>query len=139
MQLYSQGVDLDPDNHILFSNRSAAYLKINERGKVRRQDAKGYVNQFVACDISSAVVVQALKDAEKLMEMQPEWPKSFSRKAAAQHALTRYEAAMETYREGLLLFPDDKALKDGLKAAEEVRARPLLLEILCAMAREGRA
>lgn len=54
------------------------------------------------------------------MELQPEWPKSFSRKAAAQHALTRYEAAMETYREGLKLFPQDKSLKDGLKAAEEV-------------------
>lgn len=33
---------------------------------------------------------QALKDAEKLMELKPDWPKSFSRKGAAQHALTRY-------------------------------------------------
>ena len=35
-------------------------------------------------------VQQALKDAEKLMELKPDWPKSFSRKGAAQHALTRY-------------------------------------------------
>lgn len=34
VQLYTQGLDIDPDNHILYSNRSAAYLKINERGKV---------------------------------------------------------------------------------------------------------
>ena len=28
---------------------------------------------------------------------------------------------MDTYREGLRRFPEDKALLDGLKAAEEVR------------------
>lgn len=27
---------------------------------------------------------------------------------------------MDTYREGLKLFPEDKALVDGMKAAEEV-------------------
>ena len=30
------------------------------------------------------------------------------------------QAAMDTYREGLQLFPEDKALVDGMKAAEEV-------------------
>jgi hypothetical protein len=32
--LYTQGLDIDPDNHVLYSNRSAAYLKDQERGKV---------------------------------------------------------------------------------------------------------
>lgn len=92
--LYTQGLDIDPDNHVLYSNRSAAYLKEQERGK-------------------------ALKDAEKLMEIKPDWPKSYSRKGAAQHALTRYALAIETYQDGIALFPTDKALVDGLKAAEE--------------------
>lgn len=39
VQLYTQGLDIDPDNHILYSNRSAAYLKINERGKVSKSTA----------------------------------------------------------------------------------------------------
>ncbi|EWM23747.1 stress-induced protein [Nannochloropsis gaditana] len=65
LALYTQGVAIDPDNHVLYSNRSAAFLKESERGK-------------------------ALKDAERLMEIKPDWPKSYSRKGAAQHALTRY-------------------------------------------------
>jgi len=32
------------------------------------------------------------------------------------------QAATETYEAGLRLFPDDKALQDGKKAAEEVSA-----------------
>ena len=35
ISLYTQGIDIDPDNHVLYSNRSAAYLKEQERGKVR--------------------------------------------------------------------------------------------------------
>jgi len=32
----------------------------------------------------------------------------------------RYEAAIDTYKAGLNHFPNDNALKDGLKAAQEV-------------------
>lgn len=59
---------------VYFSNRSAAYLKLG--------DAKS----------------KALKDAEKCMELAPEWPKSFSRLGAAQHALRRFDAAVQTLK-----------------------------------------
>lgn len=57
-----------------FSNRSAAYLKLG--------DAKS----------------KALKDAERCMELAPEWPKSFSRLGAAQHALGRFDGAVQTLK-----------------------------------------
>lgn len=59
---------------VYFSNRSAAYLKLG--------DAKS----------------KALKDAEKCIELAPEWSKSFSRLGAAQHALGRFDAAVQTFK-----------------------------------------
>lgn len=47
---YTQAIALDQDNHVLFSNRSAAYAK---QGK--------YQN--------------ALEDAEKTVSIKPDWPK----------------------------------------------------------------
>lgn len=50
IQLYTEAIDLDPENHILYSNRSAAYAK-----------AKKYDS--------------ALTDAEKTVELKPDWAK----------------------------------------------------------------
>lgn len=50
IQLYTEAIGLDPDNHILYSNRSAAYAK----------DEK--------FDL-------ALTDAEKTVELKPDWAK----------------------------------------------------------------
>lgn len=50
IQLYTEAIDLDPYNHILYSNRSAAYTK-----------AEKYE--------------LALTDAEKTVELKPDWAK----------------------------------------------------------------
>lgn len=59
---------------VYFSNRSAAYLKVG--------DAKS----------------KALKDAERCMELASDWSKSYSRLGAAQHALRRFDAAVQTFK-----------------------------------------
>ncbi|KAE9033958.1 hypothetical protein PR001_g9935 [Phytophthora rubi] len=95
VEMYTRALELDPDNAVYYSNRSAAYLAMG--------DARG----------------KALKDAEKCIELKPDWWKGYSRKGAAEHALLRFDAARATYNEGLKLEPDNASL---LRAAEEAYA-----------------
>ena len=88
---YSRGLSIDPDNHVLYSNRSAAYLKMG--------DSKS----------------KALHDAEKCIELQPKWSKGYSRLGNAQQALRRFETAIETYSLGLELEPNNKSLSVSLE------------------------
>jgi tetratricopeptide (TPR) repeat protein len=92
IDMYTRAIELDPDNAVYYSNRSAAFLA--------QGDSRG----------------KALKDAEKCIELRPEWWKGYSRKGAAEHALQRYDAARATYNQGLKLDPDNQSL---LEAAEE--------------------
>jgi tetratricopeptide (TPR) repeat protein len=88
---YSRAIELDPRDKVFYSNRSAAYLKLG--------DSKS----------------KALKDGEKCVELDPSWPKAYSRLGAAQHALKRYDAAVNTFREGMRLDPDNSGLKEALR------------------------
>jgi DnaJ homolog subfamily C member 8 len=95
VEMYSRAIELDPDNAVYYSNRSAAYLALgDERGS-------------------------ALRDAEKCIALKPEWWKGYSRKGAAEHALLRFDAARATYQMGLRCDPDNASL---LQAAEDAYA-----------------
>ena len=64
VNLYSEAILIDPNNHVLYSNRSAAYAKLAK-----------YEN--------------ALKDAERAVEIKPDWAKGYSRKLSALSFLNR--------------------------------------------------
>jgi len=50
VQLYTEAIVLDPSNHILFTNRSAAYSKLQQHSK-------------------------SLDDARRAKDINPKWPK----------------------------------------------------------------
>ncbi|XP_078592118.1 stress-induced-phosphoprotein 1-like isoform X2 [Branchiostoma floridae x Branchiostoma japonicum] len=90
IRLYGEAIKIDPNNHVLYSNRSAALAK-----------ASNYE--------------LALVDANKTVELKPDWVKGYSRKGAALSFLGRYEEAKMAYEEGLKLDPENQQLKDGVK------------------------
>eukprot|EP01138_Halocafeteria_seosinensis_P014815 gb/GECG01015123.1/.p1 GENE.gb/GECG01015123.1/~~gb/GECG01015123.1/.p1 ORF type:complete len:579 (+),score=129.83 gb/GECG01015123.1/:1-1737(+) len=96
---YNKAIELDPSQHVFFSNRSAAYLS--------KGDAQN-----------------AFEDANKCVEIQPNWPKGYSRKGAALHALGRYDEAITTYDEGLKQDPNNDSLKSGKEEVLKAKNAP---------------
>jgi len=92
--LYTQAIEIDPDNHVLYSNRSAAYMKTDSKSK-------------------------ALKDAERCVELAPEWTKGYNRLGVAQQSLKRFDAAMDSFKKGLQLEPSNTTLWSALSACQE--------------------
>jgi len=69
---YSQAIELQPENEILFSNRSAAHL-------------------------SKGDAAAALADGERCVQLKATWPKGHGRIAAAYHKMGQYDDACMAY------------------------------------------
>lgn len=100
IKFYTEAINLDPSNHILFSNRSAAYAKVNN-------------------------YEQSLKDAEQTISLKSDWPKGYSRKGAALELLEKYDEAIVTYQEGLKIEPSNSLLNDALAKCKESSSQPM--------------
>jgi tetratricopeptide (TPR) repeat protein len=92
---YTAAIELDPDNHVLYSNRSAAYMKI----------------QYIS---------KALRDAEKCVALAPTWVKGYNRLGVAQQSLNRYKDAINTYENGLKIDGNDESLWILLRKCQEL-------------------
>ncbi|KAL2472458.1 Hsp70-Hsp90 organizing protein 3 [Abeliophyllum distichum] len=95
---FTEAINLAATNHVLFSNRSAAYASLNKFS-------------------------EALSDAQKTVELKPDWSKGYSRLGAAHVGLHSYNDAVSAYKKGLEVDPNNEPLKSGLTDAEAALAR----------------
>ena len=104
---YTNALSLDPANHILLSNRSAAYLANGEKSK-------------------------ALSDARDCIDANDAFTKGYSRLAAAMISLGRWGEAKNAYGTVLKREPENAAAKKGMAdcRAREVAANRAEMERL---------
>ena len=98
---FTQAIELDPSNHVLYSNRSGAYASLKDWQK-------------------------ALDDATKTTEIKPDWAKGWGRKGTALHGEGDLVGASDAFDEALKLDPNNAQAKSGLEAvkrAVEAEAR----------------
>lgn len=90
---FTEAISLAPDNHVLYSNRSASHASLHN-------------------------YADALADAKKTVELKPDWSKGYSRLGAAYLGLQDYIEAVTSYKKGLDIDPNNDALKSGLADAK---------------------
>ncbi|PTD11267.1 Heat shock protein sti1 [Fusarium culmorum] len=91
---FTEAIAIQPENHILYSNRSAAYAS--------KKDWE-----------------HALQDAEKTTEIKPDWAKGWGRKGAALHGQGDLLGANDAYEEGLKHDANNAQLKSGLASVKK--------------------
>lgn len=84
VDLLKKAIKLDPQNHIFFSNRAAAYMALEQYDK-------------------------ALADAEDCIRLQPNWAKGYSRKGAALFRMDKLAGARDAFEQGLQLDAQNAA------------------------------
>ena len=96
---FTSAINLDSENHILYSNRSAAYA--------------GLKNFNLALD-----------DANKCIQLNKNFVKGYSRKGLALFNLKKYDEAKNVYEEGLKLDANNEQLKEGLNETNNALKGP---------------
>ncbi|NXQ35732.1 TTC28 protein, partial [Alaudala cheleensis] len=90
--LYNEALGVDPQNCILYSNRSAAHMKLQQYDK-------------------------ALDDAIKARLLNPKWPKAYFRQGVALQYLGRHADALAAFASGLAQDPKSLQLLVGMVEA----------------------
>ncbi|EFX03578.1 heat shock protein sti1 [Grosmannia clavigera kw1407] len=103
IEKFTEAIAIDPSNHILFSNRSAAYASKKDWD-------------------------HALEDAEKTTTLKPDWAKGWSRKGTALYGKRDLVPAYEAYKEGLKIDPNNAGMKNDLASVERAMDAELRTE-----------
>ncbi|KAK1406625.1 hypothetical protein QVD17_42095 [Tagetes erecta] len=97
IRYFTDVINLAATNHVLYSNRSAAYASLNQYS-------------------------EALTDAQRTVDLKPDWSKGYSRLGEAHHGLRQYEEAVSAYKKGFKVDPNNDTLKSGLADAQSAQA-----------------
>ncbi|KAK6431261.1 Hsp90 cochaperone [Oleoguttula sp. CCFEE 5521] len=101
VEKFTQAIEQDPTNHVLYSNRSGAYASLKQYEK-------------------------AAEDGTKCTELKPDWSKGWGRKGTALHGTGDLVGATDAFEEAVKLDPANASAKSGLEAvkrAVEAEAR----------------
>jgi len=98
--LYSEAIELEPENHTLYSNRSAAYKSCKQ-------------------------LAEALADAEKCIALKADWPKGYVRQGSVYVVQKKLDEAEAAYKEGLAKCTEKAALRRALDALDALRIASL--------------
>ena len=97
LECYSKAIELDSNDPILYSNRSLMHSNLNE-------------------------FESALIDADKAIEINPNYSKAYLRRGKALEGLGRNEEALNTYHSGLEKDNNNVQLMDAIKKLEKIQS-----------------
>src|SRR5574343_808361 len=94
IDLYTKGLDLNPRSAILYANRSASQLKLENYGL-------------------------AEQDATKAIECDPNYIKGYYRRGSAHFSMGKFKDAINDLKTVCQRFPNDKDAKQKFEAAKK--------------------
>lgn len=86
---YTHAIKIEPRNHTLYSNRSLAFLRMDQ-------------------------YYHAMEDAYKVIELKPDWPKGYFRKGEIEFKTEHFNEALASYKQGLMMDSDDTGLQEAV-------------------------
>lgn len=100
LEHYSKAIELSPDSHVLYSNRSAAHASLQQWQ-------------------------QALEDADKCISLKPDWARGHGRRGAAYEGLGERTQAKAAYEVGLVLDPGNLAFATAIRGLTIAPSPPM--------------
>jgi len=101
LDCYSKAIEIDPNNQILYSNRSLMHCNLGE-------------------------FQEALEDADKAISIKPDYGKAYLRKGKALEGLNKIKEALDTYKLGLEKDKDNAQLKQAVDELDAQVNNPFL-------------